>query len=79
MALIIQRLTRGTSRKFSHIRFGRRRPMPTIAITHGASVSAMAMFTAALRAAAAMSGWCEPDTKRMIIDLMNRRISDVNT
>lgn len=79
MALKIQRLTRSTSRKLGQGGFGRRRPMPTLAITHGTSISAMAMLTTTIRATITMCGWCEPDPKKMITDLMNHRVIDVNT
>lgn len=56
------------------IGFGRRRPMLAVAITHGTSISTMAMLATTLRATATMCGWCEPAPKRMITDFMNRRV-----
>ena len=54
--------------------FGRRHLLPAIAIERGTSVSLMAMLATAIRASTTLCGWCEPASKRMITDLMNRRV-----
>lgn len=56
--------------------FCRRRPLPSVTIMHGSYLSTVVLLTASLRTLTTiiMCGWYEPYLKRMITDLMNRRV-----